>query len=89
MQLVNLRLTALGRLPDLVLAQRADPASARMRQARCVVCGDRLYVDAGALARWADAGHRNRRPGDHRGDGFDDGGAAGWQARIDELGYID
>ena len=34
-QLVNLRLTALGRLPDLVLAQRADPASARVRSATC------------------------------------------------------
>ena len=32
-QLVNLRLTALGRLPDLVLAQRGDPASARRAQA--------------------------------------------------------
>ncbi|MEJ0019545.1 MAG: hydantoinase/oxoprolinase family protein [Acetobacteraceae bacterium] len=31
-QLVNLRLTALGRLPDLTLAQRADVASARVRQ---------------------------------------------------------
>ena len=30
-QLVNLRMTAFGRLPDLVLAQRADPASARVR----------------------------------------------------------
>ena len=30
-QLVNLRLTALGRLPDLVLAQHGDPASARIR----------------------------------------------------------
>ena len=31
-QLVNLRLTAIGRLPDLNLAQRPDPASARTRQ---------------------------------------------------------
>ena len=30
-QLVNLRLTAVGRLPDLVLAQHGDPASARIR----------------------------------------------------------
>jgi N-methylhydantoinase A len=30
-QLVNLRLTAIGKLPDLTLAQRADPASARVR----------------------------------------------------------
>ena len=36
-QLVNLRLTAIGRLPDLVLAQRADPASARTREPRRVV----------------------------------------------------
>jgi N-methylhydantoinase A len=31
-QLVNLRLTAVGRLPGLTLAQRADPALARLRQ---------------------------------------------------------
>jgi N-methylhydantoinase A len=31
-QLVNLRLTAVGRLPDLKLAQSADPARARLRQ---------------------------------------------------------
>jgi len=30
-QLVNLRLSAIGRLPDLALAQNADPASARVR----------------------------------------------------------
>ncbi len=31
-QLVNLRLSAIGRLPDLRLAQTADPATARVRQ---------------------------------------------------------
>jgi N-methylhydantoinase A len=31
-QLVNLRLTALGRLPGLTLTQRSDPAAARTRQ---------------------------------------------------------
>jgi N-methylhydantoinase A len=31
-QLVNLRLTAVGRLPDLTLTQQADPAKARLRQ---------------------------------------------------------
>ncbi len=31
-QFVNLRLTALGRQPDLALRQRADPAAARVRQ---------------------------------------------------------
>jgi N-methylhydantoinase A len=31
-QLVNLRVTALGRLPALTLAQRADPDSARTRE---------------------------------------------------------
>ena len=76
-QLVNLRLTALGRLPDLVLAQRADAGECAHAQPRRVVCRDRVCADAGALARWTDAGHRDRRPGDHRGDGFDHGGAAG------------
>jgi N-methylhydantoinase A len=31
-QLVNLRLTAVGRLPSLMLAQRGDAAEARMRE---------------------------------------------------------
>ena len=35
-QLVNLRLTALGRLPDLVLAQRADP---RVHGCAAATCG--------------------------------------------------
>ena len=80
-QLVNLRLTALGRLPDLVLAQRADPASARLRSARRVVRRDRLHADAGALAGWADARHADRRSRDHRGDGLDDRRAARLAAR--------
>ena len=80
-QLVNLRLTALGRLPDLVLAQRADPASARVREPRRVVRRERLRADAGALARRADARHADRRPGDHRGDGLDHRRAAGLAAR--------
>ncbi len=76
-QLVNLRLTALGRLPDLVLAQRADPASARMR------VRDVWFAETGFAStpvHWRDglnAGTRNRRAGDHRGDGFDGGGSTG------------
>ena len=41
-QLVNLRLTALGRLPDLVLRAARGPAAARHARARRVVCRDRL-----------------------------------------------
>ena len=45
-QLVNLRLTALGRSPDLVLAQHGDQAKARLRTRDVWFAGDRLHADA-------------------------------------------
>ena len=64
-QLVNLRLTALGRQPDLVLAQRGDPARARTRTRDVWFASDRPHGDAGALAERTDAQHRNVRSGNH------------------------
>ena len=87
-QLVNLRLTALGRLPDLVLAQRADPTQARLRSR------DVWFAESGFVAtpvHWRDG----LVPGT-----CVDGPAVieamdsttvvppGWRARIDDLGYI-
>ena len=85
-QLVNLRLTALGRLPDLVLAQRADPASARMRRR------DVWFAETGFAStpvHWRDG----LTPGTEIAgpaiiEAMDSTAVVppGWQARIDELG---
>jgi N-methylhydantoinase A len=87
-QLVNLRLTALGRLPDLVLAQRADPASARMRRR------DVWFAETGLVStpvHWRDG----LTPGTEISgpaiiEAMDSTAVVppGWHARIDELGYI-
>ena len=87
-QLVNLRLTALGRLPDLVLAQRADPASARMRSR------DVWFAETGFAStpvHWRDG----LTPGTEIAgpaiiEAMDSTAVVppGWRARIDELGYI-
>ena len=77
-QLVNLRLTALGRLPALTLAQRGDAAAAR-------ACASATFGSPrpGSLRRrcigapgWCRA-RLIAGPGDHRGAGFDDRRAAG------------
>ena len=57
-QLVNLRVTALGKLPALTLAQRADPGQREAARTQRVVRRERLRCDAGALA--ARAGRRAR-----------------------------
>ena len=87
-QLVNLRLTALGRLPDLVLAQRADPASARTRSREV------WFAETGFAptpVHWRDG----LMPGTHIAgpaiiEAMDSTTVVppGWQARIDDLGYI-
>ena len=87
-QLVNLRVTALGRLPALTLAQRADPDSARLRER------DVWFAGAGFIAtavHW--------RPGLLPGTLLSGPGIIealdsttvvppGWQARFDEFGCI-
>ncbi|HEY1933145.1 MAG TPA: hydantoinase/oxoprolinase family protein [Acetobacteraceae bacterium] len=87
-QLVNLRVTALGRLPGLTLAQRADAGTARVRE-RSV-----WFVETGFLptpVHW----RNGLVPGT-----MIDGPAViealdsttvvppGWRAQIDDLGYI-
>jgi N-methylhydantoinase A len=87
-QLVNLRVTALGRLPALTLAQRADPDSARLRER------DVWFAGAGFIAtpvHW--------RPGLLPGtllsgpaiiEALDSTTVVppGWAARFDEFGCI-
>jgi N-methylhydantoinase A len=87
-QLVNLRVTALGRQPDLVLRQRADPASERTRS-RGVWFAETGFVQT--PVHWRDG----LTPGTHITgpaiiEAMDSTSvvAPGWQARIDELGYI-
>jgi N-methylhydantoinase A len=86
-QLVNLRLTALGRLPDLVLAQYGDFANARVRSR------DVWFAETGFTptpVHWRDG----LTPGTHLIgpviiEAMDSTAVVppGWQARIDELGY--
>ena len=87
-QLVNLRLTALGRLPDLVLAQRPDPASARMHSR------DVWFAESGFTptpVHWRDgliSGTQIVGPAIIEAMDATAVVPPGWQARIDELGYI-
>jgi N-methylhydantoinase A len=87
-QLVNLRLTALGRLPDLVLAQRADAASARVRSR------DVWFAETGFTrteVHWRDGLAPDARiAGPAIIEAMDSTTVVppGWQARINELGYI-
>ncbi len=87
-QLVNLRVTALGKLPRLTLTQRADPDSARMRERDVWFADDRVRGYAGALAARAGTGHAALRSRDYRGAGFDNRRAAWLAARFDEFGCI-
>jgi len=87
-QLVNLRVTALGRLEDLKLAQRSDPSSARVRRrevwfaATGFVPTD-VYWRDGLVAGTAIAG-----PAVIEALDSTTVVAPGWTGRIDELGYI-
>ena len=87
-QLVNLRLTAFGRLSDLVLAQRGDPASARVRDR------DVWFAESGFTStpvHWRDgltAGMQIVGPAIIEAMDSTTVVPPGWQAQIDELGYI-
>ena len=87
-QLVNLRVTALGRQPDLVLAQRSDPAKARTRQR------DVWFEGAGFVAvpvHWRDGlmpGTEIAGPAIIEAMDSTTVIPPHWQARIDEQGYI-
>ena len=87
-QLVNLRLTAVGKLPDLRLAQQSDPSSARVRQR------DVWFARTGFVL--ADVHWRNGLEGGTAISGpaiieaLDSTTVVppGWTGRIDDLGYI-
>jgi N-methylhydantoinase A len=87
-QLVNLRLTALGRLPDLVLAQRADPASARLRKREVWFAGIGFTPTP---VHWRDgllSGTQVNGPAIIEAMDSTTVVPPGWHARIDELGYV-
>ena len=87
-QLVNLRVTALGRQPDLVLVQRADPASARTRSREV------WFADTGFTptpVHWRDglpAGTRLAGPVIIEAMDSTTVIPPGWHANINDLGYI-
>jgi N-methylhydantoinase A len=87
-QLVNLRLTAIGRLPDIALTQRADPAAARLRGR------DVWFAESGFTStpvHWRDgltAGMQIVGPAIIEAVDSTAVVPPGWQAQIDELGYI-
>ena len=87
-QLVNLRLTAVGRLPDLKLAQPSDPASARMRR-RAVWFAATGFVDTDV--HWRDGlipGTEIAGPAIIEAMDSTTVVPPGWVARIDDRGYI-
>ena len=86
-QLVNLRVTALGRLPGLQLVQRGDPG--RVRGCACGTCGSPAPGFVATPVHW--------RTGLSPGDAFDgplviealDSTTVvppGWRATVDRLG---
>jgi N-methylhydantoinase A len=87
-QLVNLRLTATGTLPDLRLAQVSDPDSARVRRREV------WFAATGFVA--TDVHWRNGLPSGTAVNGpaiveaLDSTTVIppGWTGRIDELGFI-
>ncbi len=87
-QLVNLRLTAIGKLPDLVLAQRADAAAARQRER------DVWFAETGFVAvpvHWRDgvlSGTHIAGPAIIEAMDSTTVVPPGWRAQVDELGYI-
>jgi N-methylhydantoinase A len=87
-QLVNLRLTALGRSPDLVLAQHGDQAKARMRTR------DVWFAGIGFTSthvHWRDGLMSGTEiTGNAIIEAMDSTIVVppGWRAQVDELGYV-
>jgi len=87
-QLVNLRLTALGRLPDLRLAQHTDPARARLRH-RAVWFPATGLVDT--PIHWRDGlvpGTELTGPAVIEALDSTTVLPPGWRARVDDQGYL-
>ena len=87
-QLVNLRLTALGRLPGMTLVQRTDPSAARIRQR------DVWFPGAGFTAcpvHWRDGlTPGTKLDGPAIVEAMDRPAVLppGWTATVDQRGYI-
>jgi N-methylhydantoinase A len=87
-QLVNLRLTALGRLPGMTLVQRTDPSAARVRQR------DVWFPETGFAAcpvHWRDGltpGTKLEGPAIVEAMDSTVVLPPGWTATVDERGYI-
>ena len=87
-QLVNLRLTAIGKLPDLELAQRAEPNAARIRNR------DVWFAASGITSvpvHWRDgliSGSATEGPAIIEAMDSTIIVPLGWHARIDQLGYV-
>jgi N-methylhydantoinase A len=87
-QLVNLRLTAIGKLPDLTLAQPCDPASARVRTREVWFAATGF---APAAVHWRNglaAGTAVAGPAIIEALDSTTVVPPGWIGRIDALGYI-
>ncbi len=87
-QLVNLRLTALGRLPGMTLVRRTDPTAARIRQR------DMWFAERGFIAcpvHWRDGlTPSTKLEGPAIVEAMDSTAVLppGWIATVDEGGYI-
>jgi N-methylhydantoinase A len=87
-QLVNLRVTALGRLPGLTLALRGDAASARVRERRVWFSG---VGSVTTCVHWRNGlGPGSTIAGPAVIEALDSTTVVppGWNASIDDLGYI-
>jgi N-methylhydantoinase A len=87
-QLVNLRVTAVGRLPNLLLAQHPNPAAARVRKR------DVWFAETGFIEtpiHWREGiAVRSVIPGPAIVEAMDSTIVVppGWAARVDDAGYV-
>jgi N-methylhydantoinase A len=87
-QLVNLRVTALGRLPALTLAQRADPDSARTRERNVWFAGSGFVATPVHWRLGLAPGTRIAGPAIIEALDSTTVVPPGWMARFDEFGCI-
>jgi N-methylhydantoinase A len=87
-QLVNLRVTALGRLPDLPLVQRPDPGSARVRKREVWFAGAGFVPTPVHWRNGMEAGAVIKGPAIIEALDSTTVVPPGWGARIDGQGYV-
>ena len=88
MQLVNLRVTALGRQPPLTLTQRADPDSARVRTRDVWFAGSGFVATPVHWRRGLQPGRAIAGPAIIEALDSTTVVPPGWLAQIDEFGCI-